>query len=149
MDFSPADQTLVRAAKPVGCRRSYARIPEILPIPDLTRVQIDSFRWLREEGLREIFSEISPIVDFAGKAFELHFLDHSFGEPKHDPTTCRERGLTYAAPLRVRARLIAKETGEIKEQEIFIGDFPLMTETGSFVVNGTERVVVNQLVRSP
>jgi DNA-directed RNA polymerase subunit beta len=130
-------------------RRSFARISEVLPIPNLIDVQVRSFGWFLEEGLKELFAEISPITDFTGKNLELHFLDYAFGPPKYSEAECRERDMTYAVPLRVRTRLVAKETGEIKEQEIFMGDFPKMTDIGTFIINGAERVVVSQLVRSP
>src|SRR3954471_13572866 len=130
-------------------RESFARISEVLPIPNLIDVQTRSFRWFMEEGLKELFAEISPITDFTGKNLELHFLDYTFGSPKYSERECRERDMTYSVPLRVRTRLVAKETGEIKEQEIFMGDFPKMTGTGTFIINGAERVVVSQLVRSP
>ncbi len=130
-------------------RRSYARIPAVLPMPKLIQIQTDSFEWFKVDGLRQLFSEISPIQDFTGKSMELHFMDFHFGEPRYSEFECRQRDMTYAAPLRVRVRLIIKETGEIKESEIFMGDFPLMTENGTFVINGAERVVVSQLVRSP
>src|SRR5215510_453201 len=130
-------------------RRSFARISEVLPIPNLIDVQLRSFDWFLEEGLKELFAEISPITDFTGKNLELHFLDYAFGPPKYSEAECRERDMTYAVQLRVRTRLVAKETGEIKEQEIFMGDFPKMTDTGTFIINGAERVVVPQLVRSP
>jgi DNA-directed RNA polymerase subunit beta len=120
-------------------------------MPDLTQIQIDSFEWFKKEGLRELFAEISPIEDFTGKNLSLEFIvpPDPFGKPKCSEDECRERGATYAAPLRVIARLTNKKTGEIIEKEIFMGDFPLMTEQGTFIINGTERVVVSQLVRSP
>ena len=130
-------------------RRNYAQIGEVLPMPNLIQVQLESFRWFKEEGLKELFEEISPISDFAGKNLDLFLLDYDFSEPKYDVDECRTRELTYAAPMRVKARLVSKETGEIKEQLIFMGDFPLMTDIGTFVINGAERVVVSQLVRSP
>ncbi len=133
----------------VAQRQSFARINDVLPIPNLIGVQTRSFEWFLEEGLRELFAEISPITDFTGKNLELHFMDHTFGPPKHSEWECRERDMTYSVPLRVRTRLVAKETGEIKEQEIFMGDFPKMTDVGTFIINGAERVVVSQLVRSP
>ena len=132
-------------------RVSFARIPDIRPMPDLTQIQIDSFEWFKKEGLRELFAEISPIEDFTGKKLSLEFIvpPDPFGKPKYSEDECRDRGTTYAAPLHVDARLTSKETGEIIEKEIFTGDFPLMTEQGTFIINGTERVVVSQLVRSP
>ncbi len=149
MAIAAVNQALAHGVEPNGNRKNYARIDEVLAIPNLIRVQIDSFRWFLEEGLKELFAEITPITDFTGKNLELQLLDYSFGSPKYDEFECRERDMTFAAPLRVKTRLIAKETGEIKEQEIFMGDFPMMTETGTFVINGAERVVVSQLVRSP
>ncbi|HEX8599593.1 MAG TPA: DNA-directed RNA polymerase subunit beta [Chloroflexia bacterium] len=130
-------------------RRNFGRIPSVMPMPNLIQIQIDSFDWFKTQGLQELFEEISPITDFTGKNMELRFLDFHFGEPRYSVFECRQRDMTYAAPLRVRVQLLIKETGEIKESEIFMGDFPLMTDTGTFVINGAERVVVSQLVRSP
>ncbi len=132
-----------------GGRLSFARIADVMRIPNLIQVQRDSFRWFQEEGLKELFAEISPIQDFTGRNLELTFESYRFDEPKCSEQECRERDMTYAAPLRVKARLHIKQTGEIKEQDIFMGDFPLMTENGTFIINGAERVVVSQLVRSP
>ena len=130
-------------------RKSFAKLPEVLPIPNLIKVQLDSFRWFQEEGLRELLEEVSPILDFTGNRLELSFTDYEFRPPVHSVDECRERDMTYAAPLYVRSKLIVKETGEIKEQDIFFGDIPLMTDKGTFIISGAERVVVNQLVRSP
>src|SRR6266853_5059348 len=132
-------------------RVSFARIPDIQPMPDLIQLQLDSFEWFKKEGLRELFEEISPLEDFTGKKLSLEFImpPDPFGKPKYSEDECRDRGATYAAPLRVNARLTNKETGEILEKEIFMGDFPLMTKQGTFIINGAERVVVSQLVRSP
>ncbi|MGI8586651.1 MAG: DNA-directed RNA polymerase subunit beta [Chloroflexia bacterium] len=130
-------------------RQNFGHIPGVMPIPNLTQIQLDSFNWFVNEGLKELLDEISPISDFTGKNLELRFLDYQFGKPRYDVFQCRQRDMTYGAPLRVRVQLLIKETGEIKESEIFMGDFPLMTETGTFVINGAERVVVSQLVRSP
>src|SRR5690348_2574638 len=130
-------------------RQNFGHIPGVMPMPNLTQIQLDSFNWFINEGLKELFEEISPIQDFTGKNLELRFLDYHFGTPRYDVFQCRQRDMTYGAPLRVRVQLLIKETGEIKESEIFMGDFPLMTETGTFVINGAERVVVSQLVRSP
>ncbi|HST05948.1 MAG TPA: DNA-directed RNA polymerase subunit beta, partial [Chloroflexia bacterium] len=130
-------------------RRNFGKITSVMGMPNLIKVQIDSFNWFKNQGLQELFEEISPITDFTGKNMELRFLDYHFGEPRYSVLECRQRDMTYAAPLRVRVQLLIKETGEIKESEIFMGDFPLMTETGTFVINGAERVVVSQLVRSP
>ncbi len=129
-------------------RRSYARINEVLEVPNLIEIQQKSYEWFLEEGLREMFQDISPIQDFTGNLV-LEFIDYSLGEPKYTVDDAKERDVTYAAPLRVKVRLINKETGEVKEQEVFMGDFPLMTETGTFIINGAERVIVSQLVRSP
>jgi len=129
-------------------RRTYARIKEVLDIPNLIEIQQKSYEWFLDEGLREMFQDISPIQDFTGNLV-LEFIDYSLGEPKYSVDDSKERDVTYAAPLRVRVRLINKETGEVKEQEVFMGDFPIMTETGTFIINGAERVIVSQLVRSP
>ncbi len=134
-------------------RVSFARIPDIRPMPSLIQVQIDSFGWFKREGLKDLFAEISPIEDFTGKNLKLEFLFNDdldpFESPKYTEDQCRERDATYAAPLYVKARLTYKETGEIQEKEVFMGDFPLMTKEGTFIINGAERVVVSQLVRSP
>ncbi|MHB8572482.1 MAG: DNA-directed RNA polymerase subunit beta [Candidatus Dormibacteria bacterium] len=130
-------------------RQTFGRIPEILDVGNLIQTQIESFRWFQKEGLRELFDEINPITDYTGKNFELKFLDYEFGEPKFNVEECRNRDMTYAVPLRIRTRLTIKETGEIKETDVYMGDFAMMTEQGTFIVNGTERVVVSQLVRSP
>ena len=129
-------------------KKNYARIRDVLPLPGLIEVQLNSYKWFQEKGLRELFDEISPIQSF-NKTLELHFLDYEFGKPKYTVEECRLRDLTYAAPLWVKVRLVNHETGEIQEQRIFFGDFPLMTERGTFIVNGAERVVVSQLIRSP
>jgi DNA-directed RNA polymerase subunit beta len=129
-------------------RKSYARISDIQAIPALIEVQLRSFKWFQEEGLRELFEEITPIVSF-DKNLELHFLDYRFEDPKYTEEECRDMDMTYAAPLRARVRLVNRETGEIQEQEVFMGDFPLMTDNATFVINGAERVVVSQLIRSP
>jgi len=140
-----------------GDRRvSFARSDEVLPLPNLIQMQINSFQWFTSEGIKELFEEISPITDFAGK-MSLEFIvpDVPFGRPKYSEAECRLRDMTYSAPLTVKARLVKKVTaegeplGEITEQEVFMGDFPLMTDQGTFVINGAERVVVSQLVRSP
>jgi DNA-directed RNA polymerase subunit beta len=130
-------------------RKSYSRIPDVVNLPHLVRIQLDSYEVFKNEGLRELLEEISPIQDFTGNRLEMRFTDYSFGEPKYSEAECRERDATYAAPLRVNVQLLVKETGEVKEQEIFMGDFPLMTDQGTFIINGAERVVVSQLVRSP
>ena len=129
--------------------KSYSKIPEVAGLPRLVQIQLDSYDWFTREGLPELLNEISPIEDFTGTRLELAFSDHEFGDPKYLEAECRLRDATYAAPLKVSARLLIRETGEIKEQEIFIGDFPIMTPRGTFIINGAERVVVSQLVRSP
>jgi DNA-directed RNA polymerase subunit beta len=141
---------MVRAGDRVPrIEKSYARIAHVLDMPNLVQVQLDSFRWFQKEGLRELFDEISPVQDFTGTRMELRFGDYEFGEPKYSELECRERDVTFAAPLRVWVSLTVKETGEVKEQLLFMGDFPLMTDQGTFIINGAERVVVSQLVRSP
>ncbi len=130
-------------------RMSYSKINEVLELPDLIEVQKKSYDWFLNEGLKEVFDDISPIEDYTGNLI-LEFVDHSlFSEPKFDQVECKERDATYSVPLKLKVRLINKETGEIKEQEAFMGEFPLMTEKGTFIINGAERVVVSQLVRSP
>lgn len=129
-------------------RRSYARINEVQDLPNLIEIQTASYEWFLDEGIQEMFQDISPIEDFTGN-LRLEFVGYSLGEPKYPVDESKERDVTYSAPLRVKVRLINKETGEVKEQEVFMGDFPLMTDTGTFVINGAERVIVSQLVRSP
>ena len=130
-------------------RRSYARISEVLELPNLIEIQTASYQWFLDEGLREMFQDISPIEDFTGNLVSWNLLITVLGEPKYPVEESKESDVTYCAPLRVKVRLINKETGEVKEQEVFMGDFPLMTETGTFIINGAERVIVSQLVRSP
>ena len=156
-------------------RVSFAKLPEVLKIPSLILVQLDSYEWFRREGLKELFEKVSPISDYAGGRFDLHFLDYEFRDPtkdkdsdgtplpcplqnpdcqkkhfpKYDESECRMRDATYSAPLYVKVQLVIKQTGEVKEQELFMGDIPLMTSQGTFIINGAERVVVSQLVRSP
>ena len=135
---------------PVGkrTRYSYAKIKEVMDMPHLLDIQRNSYEWFLKEGLQEIFHDISPIQDFTGNLV-LSFENFTLDDPKYDLDECKERDVTLAAPLRVNVRLINRETGEIKEQEVFMGDFPLMTDTGTFIINGAERVIVSQLVRSP
>ncbi|HSG87227.1 MAG TPA: hypothetical protein VLA23_12890, partial [Candidatus Limnocylindrales bacterium] len=153
-------------------RKRYARIPEVLPIPNLIELQRESFQWFVEKGLRELFDEISPIKDFTGKVMELQFavpertgerpalvsldLDeqiawygYGFGDPKYSEEECRTKDMTFSKPLYVHVELLIKETGEIQRQRVYMGDYPWMTDLGTFVINGAERVVVSQLVRSP
>ncbi len=129
-------------------RVNFGKIDEILEMPNLIEIQHESYDWFLNTGLREMFDDVSPIQDFTGNLV-LEFMEYKFGEPKYAVEDCKDRDVTYAAPLRVRVRLVNKETGEVKEQEVFMGDFPLMTEHGTFIINGSERVVVSQLVRSP
>ena len=149
-------ESKTRAVTPSG-RISYARIDrkvdgvsyEKFEIPNLIELQLDSFAWFMEKGLRELFDEISPIKDFTGKVMELQFLDYEFGEPKYSEEECRTKDLTFSKPLYVNVELLIKETGEIQRQRVYMGDYPWMTDQGTFVINGAERVVVSQLVRSP
>ena len=130
-------------------RKSYAKYNEILEIPNMLKIQKDSYQWFLETGLREVFKDVGTITDFSGK-LELSFLDYSMEDkPKYTIEECKERDATYAKPIKVRVRLRNTETEEIKEQEIFMGDFPIMTNGGTFVINGAERVIVSQIVRSP
>ncbi len=130
-------------------RKSFSHIPEVLPLPNLIQTQTQSFEWFVKRGLRELLDEITPITDFTGKNLELHFRDYWFDEPKFSEEECRTRDLTYARPLKVEVDLIVKETDEVKHNVVFMGDFPWMTDQGTFIINGAERVVVSQLVRSP
>ena len=130
-------------------RMSYGKINEVLEMPNLIEIQKNSYDWFLEEGLKEVFHDVSPITDYTGNLI-LEFIDYRLEDTtKYDIEECKERDATYAAPLRVKVRLINKETGEVKEQEIFMGDFPLMTPAGTFIINGAERVIVSQLVRAP
>lgn len=129
-------------------RKSYARLKPVMPLPYLIEVQIKSYQWFQEVGLRELFNEISPIVSY-NKNLELHFEGYRFGEPQFTVKECRDRESTYNMPLYVQVRLVNRETGEVKEQEVFMGDFPKMTENATFIYNGAERVIVSQLIRSP
>jgi len=134
--------------KPEG-RKSFSHLPQILEVPNLIEVQLNSFRWFQEKGLRQLFQEVSPIKDFTGNRLELGFVGYEFRDPRHSEQECRQKDLTYSAPLYVRTRLLVKETGEIKEQDLFFGDIPLMTAKGTFITSGAERIVVSQLLRSP
>ena len=130
-------------------RMSYSRIDEVLEMPNLLALQKDSYDWFIEEGLKEVFEDISPITDHSNNLI-LEFIGFKLdAEPRYSIVECKERDATYATALRVKTRLTNKKDDEIKEQEIFMGDFPLMTDTGTFVINGAERVIVSQLVRSP
>ena len=129
-------------------RLSFSRLPQVLELPDLIAVQRQSFQWFVEEGIAEVLADISPIEDFTG-TLKLELADHVFDPPKHSEEECRDKDMTYARPLFVTARFMNSTTGEIKEQTVFLGDFPMMTDRGTFIINGTERIVVSQLVRSP
>ena len=142
---------VLNASRP-STRHNYGKITDRLEVGNLIQTQLDSFRWFCTEGLRELFDEINPITDYTGKNYELRFLEYEFGAPKFDEEECRQRDMTFSAPLRINTRLHIKtgeNAGEIKEAEVFMGDFAMMTTEGTFIVNGTERVVVSQLVRSP
>src|ERR671937_478902 len=140
---------LERVAPSVRERRNFASLPEVLPLPNLIQTQLESFKWFCDEGLAELFAEISPIQDFTGKNLDLKFISSEFREPKYSEEECRTKDLTFSKPLWARVELVNKETGEVTEQDVFLGDFPWMTDKGTFVINGAERVVVSQLVRSP
>src|SRR3954469_19000203 len=129
-------------------RLTFPKLREVKELPNLIEVQTDSFRWFLDEGVAEVLRDISPIEDFTGQ-LKLELSDHVFDPPKHSEDECRERDMTYARPLFVTARFMNAQTGEIKEQTVFMGDFPMMTARGTFIINGTERIVVSQLVRSP
>ena len=129
-------------------RKSYARLKSVMPLPQLISVQLNSYQWFQEEGLKQLFSEITPIISY-NKNLELHFGDYRFGEPTFTVKECRDRESTYNMPLYVQVKLVNRETGEIQEQEVFMGDFPKMTENATFIYNGAERVIVSQLIRSP
>ena len=130
-------------------RMTFSKINEVIDMPNLIEIQKDSYKWFVEEGLKEVFRDMSDITDYSGN-LRLSFVDYRLDDtPKYDVTECKARDTTYAAPLRVTAHLVNSETGEIKESEVSMGDFPLMTESGTFVINGAERAIVSQLVRSP
>jgi len=126
----------------------FGKHPNTTQLPDLIEVQLDSYKWFRDKGLKELFEEVSPIRDWSGKDLELYFADYYFDEPKYDENEAKKQNVSYEAPLRAKLRLVNKKTGEVKEQEIYLGEFPLMTAHGTFIVNGVERVVVSQLIRS-
>jgi DNA-directed RNA polymerase subunit beta len=126
----------------------FGKHPSVISLPNLIEVQLNSYKWFREKGLKELFEEVSPIRDWSGKELELYFTDYYFDEPKYNETEAKRQNVSYEAPLRAKLRLVNKKTGEVKEQEIYLGEFPLMTNRGTFIVNGVERVVVSQLIRS-
>ena len=129
-------------------RRNYAKTKNAIELSNLLEIQKKSYDWFITEGIKEVFEDIFPVESFTGN-LSLEFGDYSFDKPRYSIKGCKERYATYAAPLKVQARLFNGETGEVKEQEIFLGDMPIMTDTGTFVINGAERVIVSQLVRSP
>ncbi|MBU0577638.1 DNA-directed RNA polymerase subunit beta [Patescibacteria group bacterium] len=139
----------IKPTKVVNGRHYFTEVQDDYRLPTLIEIQLNSYQWFLSEGLKELLQEISPITDFSGKKMELHFLSHSLDKPKYDPLTAKRKNLTYEASLKAHVQLINKETGEIKEQDVFLGSIPLMTEKGTFIINGIERVVVNQIVRSP
>src|SRR3989344_5832958 len=121
---------------------------EFIKQDHLAAVQLQSYRWFKETGLKELLEEVSPIKDYTGKEIELHFLDHYFDEPKYDEEYSKVKDLTFEAPLRVKLKLVNHKTKETKEQEVYFGDFPVMTERGTFIINGVDRTVISQLIRS-
>ena len=128
--------------------RTFFSAPRVeVPLPNLVELQLNSYDWLFREGLRELFDEISPIEDFTGKNYRLEFGEYFLEDPKHDEATAHAKNLTYKAPLRARVTLTNKVTGKKKVSDVFLGDFPLMTNRGSFIINGVERVVTSQIVR--
>lgn len=138
----------IQAKAQVIQRKYFTKFKQALKLPDLIEIQKDSYNWFFKDGLQELFAEINPIKDFIGRDLELYFLDFYLDDPKFDEQTAKEKNITFESPLRTQVRLINKRTGETKEQEIYLGDFPLMTDRGTFIVNGIERVVVSQLIRS-
>ncbi|MFA5760643.1 MAG: DNA-directed RNA polymerase subunit beta [Dehalococcoidales bacterium] len=131
-------------------RKTYAKLPQVLDVPNLVEVQLDSFQWLQEEGIKQLLDEISPIQDFTGNRLELSFISYEFREPRHSEQECLQKDQTYSVPLYVKARLLTKGTGEIREPfDLFFGDIHLMTDKGTFITSGTERIIVSQLLRSP
>src|SRR3989344_888769 len=129
-------------------KKYFSRYKEpYMPLPLLAEVQLSSYKWLRDKGLKELFTDFFPVKDYAGE-LQLEFVDYTIEDPKHDEYHARDHNLSYEAPLRLRVRLANKQTGEMKEQEVFLSDFPLMTSRGTFVINGVERVIVSQLARS-
>ncbi|MBN2087214.1 DNA-directed RNA polymerase subunit beta [Candidatus Peregrinibacteria bacterium] len=139
----------IEPLKVLNGRSYFTETVDDFRLPNLIEIQLNSYQWFLSEGLKELLQEISPITDFSGKKMELHFLNHSLDKPKHDPLTAKRKNLTYEASLKAHVQLINKETGEIKEQDVFLGSVPLMTDKGTFIINGIERIVVNQIVRSP
>ncbi len=141
--------TLVSSQNTKSTRKFFSKLQEVIELPNLIEVQLNSYKWYFEKGLKELLEEINPIRDFTGKNLELSFGDYFLDKPKYDEFTSRERNTTYEAPLYVSAKLVNKVTGKTKTQDVYFGDFPLMTPRGTFVINGVERVVVSQLIKSP
>ena len=127
-------------------RVDYSKISGTLPLPNLVEIQTESFKWFITQGIKEVLEDVFPIANYSD-TLQIEYVDCRFDQPKYDYLECKERDMTYSAPLRVTLRLRFKETGEIKESEVFMGDFPLMTKSGTFIINGAERVIVSQLVR--
>ena len=129
-------------------RRFFKDRQEVMPMPDLIEIQKDSYKWFLDEGLADLFEEINPITDFIGRDLELYFEDYYLDDAKFSEQESRAKNITYEAPLRVKTRLVNKKTNQVSNQEVYLGDFPLMTDQGTFIINGIERVVVSQLIRS-
>src|SRR3989338_11326586 len=129
-------------------RKFFTKVKNTIPLPNLIELQLDSYNWFVKNGIKELFEEVSPITDFSGRNLELYFEDYYLDEPRFDEVTCKKRNVTFEAPLRITARLTNKATGSTKSQEIYLGDVPMMTNRGTFIVNGIERVIVSQLIRS-
>nr|HPN96928.1 DNA-directed RNA polymerase subunit beta [Candidatus Moranbacteria bacterium] len=130
-------------------KRRFFKPMLMVSLPNLIESQLNSYNWLLEEGIKELFEEINPIHDFTEKDLELYLKEYYLDDPKYDEVTAKNKNISFEAPLRAKVQLIIKKTGEIKEQEIYLGDFPLMTDRGTFIINGVERVVVSQIIRSP
>ncbi len=146
---SATKKLITKPTKVENNRYYFTESQDVFKLPPLTEVQLNSYQWFLSDGMKELLEEVSPITDFSGKKMELHFLNHTLDKPKHDAVTAKRKNLSYEAPLKAHVQLINKDTGEIKEQDVFLGSIPLMTEKGTFIINGIERVVVNQIVRSP
>ena len=148
--MTPEQTTLFAGRRTPAASKSYSRVPQVMNVPNLIEIQLDSFRWFQEEGIKQLLEEISPIKDFTGNRLELSLADYEFREPRLSEQECGQRDQTYSVTLYVKARLLVKSTGEIKEPfDLFFGDMPLMTAQGTFITSGTERVIVSQLLRSP
>ena len=146
---SAIKKLITQPTKVENNRHYFTESQDVFKLPPLIEIQLNSYQWFLSDGMKELLEEVSPITDFSGKKMELHFLTHTLDKPKHDAVTAKRKNLSYEAPLKAHVQLINKDTGEIKEQDVFLGSIPLMTEKGTFIINGIERVVVNQIVRSP